>query len=83
MYERQVEEKQPRSGPSPRLIILLVVAAAAVIFVVQNSDGVRLNFLMFEFQAPEWLIFVILLVAGALLGALLQYLQRRRRARPD
>lgn len=81
MYENRVDERPQRSGLSPRLILFLVIGVAAVIFILQNGDTLRLNFLMFEFSAPEWLIFVILLVAGALLDRLVQFQQRRRRAR--
>ena len=63
------------------LIVLVVLAAIAVIFVLQNNDSESVDFLFLDVEAPEWLIFAILILVGAGLDRLLQFWLRRRKSR--
>lgn len=62
---------QPSDRPSPitprRVLVVLLVAAAAA-FVVQNTDTIDVSWLVFGFSAPLWLLTVILLLVGFVVG---------------
>lgn len=58
-----------RFGPP----VLLTIAA--LLFVVQNTETVRFNFLWFEFRWPLW----IMLVAFMAIGVVVFYAAARRR----
>lgn len=55
------------SGISPRIVVGGVIAVLLLIFVIQNRDSTQLDFLVFSFSAPLWLILVIMVVLGMLL----------------
>jgi uncharacterized integral membrane protein len=67
----------------PRLIIAGVALLSAVIFMVQNSNRVRTDFLFFNFQARLWVVIVVSLLLGALLGQAAGLLRRRSRRKGD
>jgi uncharacterized integral membrane protein len=69
-----------RSGPSPALIGFGIVAVVAVIFIIQNSNRVRTNFLFLELNGRLWLTILLAMVLGAVLDRLLQMWWRRRRS---
>ena len=54
--------------PSPRQVIGAVIGLLAVIFIVQNSDKQTVEFLFYSLTAPVWIAFVVILLAGAVLG---------------
>lgn len=64
---------------SPEVVGWLVVAVAAVIFVVQNNERTEVKFLFFDGNLRVWVVIVVSLVLGALLGWLLPRIVRRRR----
>lgn len=53
-----------REGPSGKLVALGAVAALLLLFVLQNTDETRLDFLFLNAKAPLW----VMLVVGAGLG---------------
>ncbi len=62
-----------------RLVVAAVAAVCAVIFVVQNSDRIRLRFLFIDVTTRLWVGLVLSLLLGALLGQAFGALRRRRR----
>jgi lipopolysaccharide assembly protein A len=58
--------------PSPKLIVAGILAVLAAVFIAQNTDSVGLTLLFFDFSAPAWLMFVILLLVGVAIGFLLR-----------
>lgn len=63
-------------------IASLVGIGALVIFIVQNTEDVRLDFLFLHFTWPLWLLTIV----SALLGALVWFgfgVMRRRRRRKE
>jgi len=54
-----------------------IIAIAALLFVVQNTEQVKFEFLWFDFEWPMW----IMLVVFALVGATVFYGVARRRRR--
>lgn len=66
----------------PRLIIAGIALLLAVVFVVQNGNKVKMDFLFFSGSQPLWLVIVLSMVLGALLGQALG-LRRSRRKKDD
>jgi uncharacterized integral membrane protein len=55
-----------------------VVGLLALIFVFQNTDEGRVDFLFWSFSAPSWLWLLIIFFAGALVGWISGRRGRRR-----
>lgn len=53
---------------TPRRVIIALLVAAAVAFVVQNTNTIDVSWLFFGFSAPLWLLTVILLAVGFVVG---------------
>ncbi len=73
----EVESEQPstfelvrRFGPPGVLVV------AALLFVVQNTEATRFDFLWFEFEWPLWVMLVVFAAVGAVV---FWFLARRRR----
>lgn len=62
---------------TPRRILGLLVAVVAIAFILQNRDTVSTSLFVFEFRAPMWVTLLIVFLAGAAAGWLLQ---RRRKS---
>ena len=65
-------DEQPSSdvggGVNPRLVIAgVVLRRSCIVFIFQNRDRVRIEFLCFSFTSPLWLILLIVAVLAALL----------------
>ena len=75
-----------RSKLSGGAIATLVGVAALVIFVVQNTEDVRFDFLFLNFTWPLWLYTIVVALLGALvwfgLGVVRRH-QRRKERRND
>jgi uncharacterized integral membrane protein len=64
---------------APRLILAGLALLAAVVFVAQNSTHVETKFLFLDFNARLWVVIVVSLLLGALLGQAVGLLRRRRK----
>lgn len=62
-----------------RLVIAIVALLAAVVFVVQNGNRVETDFLFFSGRQRLWVVILVSMVLGALLGQAAGILFRRRR----
>lgn len=68
------------SATIAKLVAIGVVALLILIFILQNTESVQLTFLFWNFGFPLWLLFVLTLIFGVLVGmGGLAVLQRRRR----
>jgi uncharacterized integral membrane protein len=61
-----------------RLVGLVLAAVALVAFVVQNTEDVRVNWLMIEVTLPLWLALLITAILGAIVANLASWALRRR-----
>jgi uncharacterized integral membrane protein len=64
----------------PRLVIGGLALVLAVIFVLQNSERVQTTFLFWDRQPRLWVVILVSLVLGALLGQVVPALIRRSRS---
>lgn len=60
---------------SPKMIIAVVIGVVSLMFIFSNSGTANLKFLMWTFSAPGWLMFLLIMLAGAAIGF---YLGRNR-----
>jgi uncharacterized integral membrane protein len=72
---------EERGGISPRVVVYIIIAAIALIFVLSNLGSVSLNFLWLHFEFPAFLMFVLMLLAGAALDRLYLWSRARRKKR--
>lgn len=76
--QRPTRSRRRLSG---RSIVLIVALAVLLIFVFQNTEEVKLKFLVFNFSWPVWLYTVFVAVFGAVVWIGLGVLRRHRRRR--
>ena len=57
-----------------------VIAIVALIFILQNRDDIKLNFLWLDINAPLWLWLTIMFVAGGVVGWIASRNRIRRKA---
>ncbi|GMR03158.1 MAG: hypothetical protein BMS9Abin20_1527 [Acidimicrobiia bacterium] len=63
------------------LIVTVVVIAVAGIFIFQNTDDTSVEFLFLSGRAPLYLVIVVSMILGALLGWIGSAIRRRRKRR--
>ena len=70
MANPRPNSQQPaRSSPiTPRRVVVVLLIAAAVAFVVQNTETTQISWTLFQFDAPLWLLTIVLLVIGFVIG---------------
>lgn len=66
---------------SGKLIFSLVLIGLSVLFVLQNTDVARLHFIFWSLSMSAALLYLLLLISGAVIGWLLHsYSLHRKRA---
>jgi uncharacterized integral membrane protein len=63
------------------VIASLIGAGALIIFIVQNTEDVRFDFLFFNFTWPLWLYTIVIAICGALAWVGFGVVRRHRRRR--
>ncbi len=61
------------------MIVTAVILVGLVVFVVQNLEKVEVEFLFLSFTFPLWLVGVIFLALGVVLGWIWRWMSRRRK----
>lgn len=79
--EPQVAVSRQQRRPMGKFIILGVIAVLLLVFVFQNTAKVSFSFLFFDFTWPMWLMLLITLLIGFVVGFLTSAMLRRRRRR--
>jgi uncharacterized integral membrane protein len=73
------EAKSRDRDVAPRAIIALLALLFAIIFVAQNGKRVSTRFLFFDSHPRLWVVIVVSLLLGALLGQAAGLVLRRRK----
>jgi uncharacterized integral membrane protein len=83
----EFKDGKPKDGGgrdiTPRIVVAGLALVAAIIFVVQNDNRVEANFLFFDADPRLWVVIVVSLLLGALLGQGVGVLRRRRKRGHD
>ncbi len=73
---RVVNESNDRIGIG--LMIAVVLLTVLGVFIVQNGDRVRIEFLVFGASLPVWVVMGISILFGVFIAVLWQWIRRRR-----
>ena len=79
MATSQTDDNERRAALSGGAIATLGGGALLVIFMLQNTQDARVEFLFWEFTWPVWLLILVSAAAGALIWLGLGILRRHRR----
>lgn len=81
------EHSQGRNEDKSRapvgLIIAGVILVAVTIFIAQNTEDIEIQYLTLTGSLPLWILLVIFMILGFLLGQSILWLRRRRKRRRD
>jgi uncharacterized integral membrane protein len=72
---------EDKTGVPVGLIVGAIIAILAVIFIAQNGRKTNISFLAWDFNSPLWVVLVIVVGVGYLLGWLVPKLIKRSRAK--
>jgi uncharacterized integral membrane protein len=73
--------RESQGGGWGKLIALIVVAILLLIYIIQNTQDVAVKFLFWSFTWPAWLLLILMLAIGFLVGLATGALLRRRKKR--
>jgi uncharacterized integral membrane protein len=73
-----VSEERAGRRPSGAVIAVLLCAVVLLVFVLQNTEEVRFDFLMLGFTWPLWLYTFVVAALGALLWFGVDVIRRHR-----
>jgi uncharacterized integral membrane protein len=66
---------------SGRLVVVGVIVVALGTFVLQNTDDVKVKWLIFNFTAPLWIILLVTAALALVLGEAVGVLRKRGKAK--
>ena len=81
-HDQSPSHDQEKTRVPVWLIVVGVLVVAAVIFVLQNTETIKMEFLMFDQDLPLWVRLVIFFVLGFLVAEVWGYMRRRSRRTP-
>ncbi len=61
------------------MIITVVILVGLAVFVIQNMDSTPVEFLFFSASLPLWLVVVVSVALGVVLGWIWRWMSRRRK----
>ena len=79
MARRGAVEPGPGKGFPPWLIGVIVVGLVSVLFISQNRQRVKIDFILWDRYARTWVVIVISMALGALLAELVRLGLKRRK----
>ena len=68
-----------QKGEAIGLVIGALIAASLVAFILQNTDKVRIEWFVWELDAPIWLVMLVTAAGAVVLARILLFVLRRRR----
>lgn len=78
-HQMSTPEKDNDKGLSiSKLIVAGVILVLALVFVFSNRTTATLHFLMFQFIAPGWVWFLVLLAAGVVIGSIFPWFRKKK-----
>lgn len=65
---RMADSPTQQGTSTPKIVAIVVLAGALLAFIVQNTNTVDLDWLMFGFSAPLWLMITLVGAVGFVIG---------------
>jgi uncharacterized integral membrane protein len=82
MQQYPSDPSDSKSGRiNAHIVVAAVIVVALLVFIFQNGESKQVDFLMFSFSAPLWLIIALAAVLGALLDGVVVRAWRRMRGK--
>ena len=66
---------------TPGLVVAGILGAGLTLFVVQNTRSTRVEWLVFEFRQPLWLVLLVTSAVTLIVAELVGVARRRRKRR--
>ena len=66
------------SGSQLRLLVLVVIGAAVIILAIQNPETIKVKFLTFEAQMPQFGLILASLALGFVAGHIVAHVHRKK-----
>lgn len=70
------------TGPNPfraGLVLGAIVAVAMVLLIIQNGESAQLDWVVFHFDAPLWIMLILTAAAGAVVWEVIKVVWHRGR----
>ncbi|WP_110205300.1 LapA family protein [Nocardioides daejeonensis] len=74
-----MSEPTSTSPVSPRMIGAAVLGVLALVFVFQNHERGRIDFLFWSISMPAWIWLLVIFAAGVIVGLLVPKIRARGR----
>jgi uncharacterized integral membrane protein len=66
--ERKDDWITRREGPGGKLVVLLLALGLLILFVLQNTDEIRIDFLFWHGRWPAWIVILLVALLGLVVG---------------
>jgi uncharacterized integral membrane protein len=57
-----------REGPGAKVIVLFIALGLLILFVLQNTEQVRIDFLFWHGRWPAWIVILLVALLGLVVG---------------
>ena len=81
--ERKDDWITRREGPGGKLVVLLLALGLLILFVLQNTDEIRIDFLFWHGRWPAWIVILLVALLGLLVGWIAATARGRRIRKRD
>jgi uncharacterized integral membrane protein len=81
--ERKDDWITRREGPGGKLIVLLLALGLLILFVLQNTDEIRIDFLFWHGRWPAWIVILLVALLGLVVGWIAATVRGRRLRKRD
>jgi uncharacterized integral membrane protein len=68
---------------SLRVVLAIIIAVLAVILIAQNTHDVQFHLFFWHINRPMWLMLLIFLAGGFVVGSIYPWFNRRRKSPHD
>jgi uncharacterized integral membrane protein len=76
--DRQDEWITRREGPGGKVVVMLVAVGLLVLFVLQNTEEIRIDFLFWHGRWPAWIVILLVALLGLVVGWIAATVRGRR-----
>jgi uncharacterized integral membrane protein len=81
--ERKDDWITRREGPGGKLVVLLLALGLLILFVLQNTDEIRIDFLFWHGRWPAWIVILLVALLGLVVGWIAATARGRRIRKRD